>query len=97
MNISTHKHTLNITKSPITLQKCGFNKKKKKKRQRSGNQDIFTMRKHYQQVWDKSQIMLSRKKILFITRKGRRKKKRYGRVYILLSAQSSSLRTPALC
>lgn len=30
MNISTHKHTLNITKSPITLQKCGFNKKKKK-------------------------------------------------------------------
>lgn len=35
MNISTHKHTLNITKSPITLQKCGFNNKKK--RQRSGN------------------------------------------------------------
>lgn len=32
MNISTHKHTLNITKSPITLQKCGFNKKKEKKK-----------------------------------------------------------------
>lgn len=31
MNISTHKHTLNITKSPITLQKCGFNNNKKKK------------------------------------------------------------------
>lgn len=31
MNISTHKHTLNITKSPITLQKCGLKKKKKTK------------------------------------------------------------------
>lgn len=33
MNISTHKHTLNITKSPITLQKCGLKKKKTKIRE----------------------------------------------------------------
>lgn len=95
MNISTHKHTLNITKSPITLQKCGLKKKKTKIRELGYIHNEETLSTSMGQISNNAEQ--EKNPFYHKKRKKKKKKERYGRVYILLSAQSSSLRTPALC